>query len=339
MYWHWHSLHNACETYWKGILSQDFEENEVYQAVKETGNELAQYGAELVNLKKKNQVAILVSNEALTALKWFPIGTSAECRESLDYNDMVRWIYDRLYRMNVECDVIFPEDTHLEEYQLVIVPALYAAPETLLERLNQYVEKGGTLFATFKSAFTNEYVKVSHQQQPAVLSKCLGVSYHQFTHPKNVFLAGDAFSMEKEDQRVHLFMELLIPEKDTKVLASYDHYNWNRYAAFTSHDYGKGHAFYLGCMTGEKMTDEILQQVLEKAGVTREEKNTFPVIIRKGRNTVGKTIRFYFNYSAEKQTVAYEHRTGTDLLTGKPVNSGEFLSIEPWNFRIIWAEE
>ena len=24
MYWHWHSLHNACETYWKGVLSHDF---------------------------------------------------------------------------------------------------------------------------------------------------------------------------------------------------------------------------------------------------------------------------------------------------------------------------
>ena len=23
-YWHWHSIHNACETYWKGILSHDF---------------------------------------------------------------------------------------------------------------------------------------------------------------------------------------------------------------------------------------------------------------------------------------------------------------------------
>ena len=24
MYWHWHSIHNSFETYWKGILSHDF---------------------------------------------------------------------------------------------------------------------------------------------------------------------------------------------------------------------------------------------------------------------------------------------------------------------------
>ena len=30
MYWHWHSIHNACETYWKGLLSHDFQPNETY---------------------------------------------------------------------------------------------------------------------------------------------------------------------------------------------------------------------------------------------------------------------------------------------------------------------
>lgn len=24
MYWHWHSIHNAIESYWKGVLSHDF---------------------------------------------------------------------------------------------------------------------------------------------------------------------------------------------------------------------------------------------------------------------------------------------------------------------------
>lgn len=25
MYWHWHSIHNAIESYWKGVLSHDFQ--------------------------------------------------------------------------------------------------------------------------------------------------------------------------------------------------------------------------------------------------------------------------------------------------------------------------
>ena len=31
MYWHWHSIHNSFETYWKGLLSHDFAENDTYR--------------------------------------------------------------------------------------------------------------------------------------------------------------------------------------------------------------------------------------------------------------------------------------------------------------------
>lgn len=63
MYWHWHSIHNAQETYWKGILSHDFQENAVYREACVIGWEFDRIGSRLVNLKKKNNVAVLVSNE------------------------------------------------------------------------------------------------------------------------------------------------------------------------------------------------------------------------------------------------------------------------------------
>lgn len=54
----------------------------------------------LVNLKKKNDVAVMVSNEALTALNWFGIQATSGDNGEIRYNDVVRWIYDALYRMN-----------------------------------------------------------------------------------------------------------------------------------------------------------------------------------------------------------------------------------------------
>lgn len=30
MYWHWHSIHNSFETYWKDFLSHDMQENAPY---------------------------------------------------------------------------------------------------------------------------------------------------------------------------------------------------------------------------------------------------------------------------------------------------------------------
>jgi beta-galactosidase len=46
-------------------------------------------------------------------------------------------------KMNVGCDFVNPVSNNLENYSLLIVPALYSAPDSLLERLNTYVKNGG----------------------------------------------------------------------------------------------------------------------------------------------------------------------------------------------------
>ena len=203
MYWHWHSLHNARETYWKGLLSHDFQENDIYLEACVIGKELQEIGSHLVNLKKKNEAAVLVSNETLTALKWFGIDATESDKGKVAYNDVVRWIYDTLYGMNVECDFIWPESEDFGQYKMIVVPALYAAPDRLLEKLNRYVENGGCLVATFKTGFANENVKVSHEVQPRILRNCLGVKYHLFTFPKKVMLRGDM--VEGTDNRELFF--------------------------------------------------------------------------------------------------------------------------------------
>ena len=282
MYWHWHSLHNACETYWKGLLSQDFQENATYQEACVIGRELREKGSHMVNLKKKNDVAVLVSNEALTALKWFRIA---------------------------------------------------AVPDHVLEKLNRYVEHGGTLVATFKSAFADENVKVSHTVQPRILKDCLGVHYHQFTIPKHVKLGGEIV----EDGAAHeaaVFMELLLPDT-AQVLASYDHENWKEYAAVTRNAFGQGTAYYIGCMTDEELLARILEKALEDAGLSVPEGSGFPLIIRKGINDFGKTVYFYLNYADQEQKVQYGYADGTDLLTGAAVRTGEYFTVPAWDLKMI----
>lgn len=337
MYWHWHSIHNSVETYWKGLLSHDFQENATYLEACEIGREFEQIGSHLVNLKKENDVAVLISNEALTALKWFGIDATAADNGQTSYNDVVRWLYDALFQMNVECDFIWPESENLSRYRMILAPALYAAPDELLCRLNQYVADGGVLVTTFKTAFANENIKVSHEVQPHILRECLGVKYHQFTFPEHVALSGEIVGNAEENE-ARVFMELLIPQ-EAQTLAEYEHYNWKGYAAVTRNSYGKGRAYYIGCMTGEKILKNILYSALKDAGVFYETENSFPVILRKGKNDFGKTVGFYLNYSAREQSAVYELPDGRELLTGKEVKKGERISLAPWNLRIIETKE
>ncbi len=337
MYWHWHSIHNSFETYWRGLLSHDMQENAPYREACIIGNEFSRLGSHLVNLKKKNEVAILVSNEALTALKWFGVEATAAGDHGIGYNDVVRWLYDTLFKMNIECDFVWPESDNLDQYKAIFVPALYAAPDELLERLKQYTANGGTLVATFKTAFTNENVKVSHEIQPHILSNCFGISYQQFTFPKNTGLSGSIIdgtangADEKAEAKV--FMELLMPQ-EAEVLASYDHYNWKEYAAITKNHYRKGTAIYIGCMTDNNTLKAVLTEALNSAEVEIPE-YSWPVIVRKGINDLGKCVRYILNYSAEEQKVTYHGADGTELFSEESVQDGEMITVLSWDLKVV----
>ena len=208
--------------------------------------------------------------------------------------------------------------------------------------------------ATFKTAFANENIKVSHEIQPHILSNCFGINYQQFTFPKNVGLTGSIIresgadeadkknetkeNIETEENTdvpatAKVFMELLMPQ-EAEVLASYDHYNWKEYAAITKNHYEKGTAIYIGCMTDDNTLKAVITEALRSAELELPEYR-WPVIVRKGTNDLGKCVRYILNYSAEEQKVSYYGKNGTELLSGESVQDGESITVSPWNIKIV----
>lgn len=327
-YWHWHSLHNACETYWKGLLSHDFAENKTYREAMTVGNDFKKLGKSLIHLKKMNQIAIMVSNESLTGLKLFPVSGG------ITYNDVVRWLYDALYEMNYECDFISPGEQELSAYKAIILPAFYCAPEGTLLRLKKYVEEGGVLVGTFKSCFTNENVKVYHDTQPHILRECFGASYDQFSSAEEVGLVG-AYCSAEEEERVNGFMECLRTESGTAIL-SYDHDNWGQYAAAVKNSFGKGTGVYLGCFFSKNLLKRILRDIMEETGIKPNEgSGGFPVIIRKGMNTQGKRIDYIFNYSGKEQAARCPQKLCRDLLSGLEYKENDLIGLSGWGVAIL----
>jgi beta-galactosidase len=330
-YWHWHSIHNSAETYWKGLLSHDFEPNPTYNEAKTIGKDFERLSDKLINLKKNNEVAILFSNEALTAFNAFSFGWGA--REN--YNDILRPYYDALYKMNVETDFIDPSVKDFNKYKLIIVPALYAASDDLLERLNQFVKEGGHIVYTFKSGFSDENVKVRSTVQPGIINEACGIAYSQFTIPQNVSLKGNPFGVSEDENKIHTWMELITPAT-AKVLAYYNHPVWGSYAAITQNQFGKGMATYVGCMTSAAVTENILKDVLRKANLWKDEQQfTFPVIVKTGVNMQGKIIRYFFNYSNTSRQIQYLNKTGVEIISGKNILTNSTVELVPWDVKII----
>lgn len=325
-YWHWHSIHNSAETYWKGLLSHDFEPNPTYEEAKTIGADFKKLSPHLIHLKKKNDVAILFSNEALTAYNSFGPGS---------YNGILRPMYDALYKMNVGVDFIDPSSTEIEKYKLIVVPALYAAPDSLLVRLNSFVKNGGHIVYTFKSGFSDEHNKVRTLRQPGIISEACGITYSEFTIPDKVTLKGDPFNVGKEQNKAEKWMELLVPTT-AKVLAWYDHPQWGTYAAVTQNNYGKGIATYIGFGANSAINDKILEGAVKNAGLwSKDQELKFPIIVKSGINQLGKVIHYYFNYSGDAQVFTYPYPKGKNLLTDEKITTANQISLPAWEFMII----
>lgn len=331
-YWHWATTANAFETYWRGLLTQDYQSNPTYEEARTIGADLQRLGPKLVNLRKHNQVAIYVSNTAQSAMDSFK---SFSGSQTFSYNDVLRGFYDALYRQNIEVDFLSPSSTTpLDQYKLILVPALYAASDAEIARLNAYAKAGGHLLYTFKSGFADENNKVRYTSQPGAIAAAAGISYQQFTNPEGVTLDGDPFAVGEADNKVRWWMEFVTPTT-AQVVARYKHPSWPGYAAITRNAHGSGEISYIGFMPTDAMAEKLLAQEVRHAGVADLPEAHFPVIIRSGTLNNGRRIAYIMNYSAQKQVVAAGKMSGTELLSGQPVRAGQSLELQPWAFALI----
>ncbi len=327
-YWHWHSIHNSFETYWKGVLSHDMRENAVYKEAGTIGRDFTKLGKVLQGASKKNKVALVVDNVSQTALKYFPIGDSPEQpgAQFLSYNDVVRGYYDALYEQNIECDVIdvMSLKDKIKDYSMIITPALYCASDDTIAALREFVINGGVLVSSFKSFFTDENVQVRQQKQPFGLTDIFGMYYQQFTRPGKTMLCG---------KPVDVWQELLIPDDGTEVV-KYEHKYWGEYAGITKHKYSKGYAVYIGCWCDKDILKGELKEAALRAGISCSEFE-FPIIVRDIINGAQQTIHFIFNYSEEDNSIICPYSKAENVLTGETYKMGDEILLKDWDTLIL----
>ena len=241
--------------------------------------------------------------------------------------------YRALYEQNIECDVVDAEavtgsSSCLEQYDVVITPALYVASDLLISRLRSFTDKGGTLISSFKSFFTDPHVKVRAERQPYGLTDVFGMSYQEFTVPGLTTVRG---------LPVRGFMELLMPD-GAEVVECYEHPFWKEYAAITRNTFGKGTAWYIGGYVAEDVLKDVLKKAAapEVSGWTMEDGTSasWPMIVRKGTNEAGQEICFVLNYSMEEQSVICPSAV-KDLISDREYAQGSAITLKPWDAHVF----
>ncbi len=327
MYWHWHSIHNSYETYWKGILSHNLKPNKPYWELAEFGKFMTEHKDTISYLKKNCDTAILLDNRSLTGIEEFPLNGEEAFKgdTEFDYNHMMRRWFDACYKMNIETDFVYAEDD-FSSYKLLIVPALYSASEKTITKLREFVKDGGHLILTPKSLFSNEHLKVYHDDQPHNFTDLTGATYDQFTIPVNTGFKGSLPLKGKASGIMELYSPLT--SDGAEVLSSYDHPYWGEYAAVMR----RGTVTTVGCILDEHDTSAVLTDTLNNAGITVPAVS-FPVIVKKGINKNGENVSFVFNYSMNPSEYVITEDC-RNIKTGESYKAGDSVTLPTWGYLI-----
>lgn len=309
LYWPWFSIHSGIESYWKGILSHDGQPGAIYEEVIRIGSELREHAGLLTSLHKNNRIAIVVSPEALHALRRFPTDND------LTYNDMVDLFYRSFYEMNLECDVIYDRAEDWSNYDLIVFPQLYCCNEAFISRVRKFVKDGGTVLASFRSFFADENLRIWNDLQPHGLTDVFGMHYTLFTRDSTC-----------------CWQELLETAQAERI-SGYENKYRRGYASVTRNYYGNGHAWYVGAVPSSDELKGYIRNVCRDAGIDLPGLS-WPVIMRMTYSADGRKVCFLFNYSSDEQTVPCPV-SGTELFTKEAATEGDEMTIGDWDLRII----
>ncbi|MCD7858884.1 MAG: beta-galactosidase [Firmicutes bacterium] len=308
-YWHWHSIHNAIESYWRGVLGHDLRPGRMYAEIASVGRDFARLGGTLCNFRPRSRVAILVSNRSLTGLR------NDASFSGFSYNrDALMPLHRALFRSNVAVDLLGEDARDFSAYALVAVPALYCAPEGLIAALKSYVNQGGKLLATCRSFYADENAQIRHAAQPYGMTEVFGMHYEQLTPAR--------------EAHVGHYQELLEPHEGTEVLRRYTNPSYAAYACATMHRYGRGQAAYIGADFDDELSIELVAELLRRMGLSLPAER-WPLVLKDGEG-----ICYAFNYSASPRAYS-PPRECTDLLTGERFAPGESAPLPGWGVRIF----
>ncbi len=324
-YFQWRKGRGAAEQFHGAIVDHlGRDDTRVFKEVSEVG-ELLKKLSPVTGSKVTSKVAILFD----WSNRWAISDMQGMARDTKNYEKEVRKFYHIHLKKGISADIVFPLED-LSKYSLVVLPMYYAVSEEAGAWLKEYVKNGGTVVATYLTAYVNENTLAYLGGFPGA---GLGEVFGLYAEELDTLYPSDSNSVVMEDGTtvpVKDYCEL-IKSTGAKTLGSYQSDFYAGMPAVTVNAYGKGKAYYLGA----RMKEDDLIRFFEPIWKENDIKETnLPDGVEYLRRIAedGSSFDFYVNYTASPVTVMLE-KSGTDLLTGKAV-SGEIV-VEPFNGVVV----
>ena len=242
----------ACEKYHGALIDHAGHENtRVFREMEALGNELIDLKESILNTRIHSKVAIIFDWD-----NWWVTSLSAGPSCLINYKEEVETYYQFFYTNNIPVDLISDQDD-FENYDLLIAPMLYMVKTGVDQKINDFVQHGGTFITNYFSGYVNENDLVQGAY-PGKLSDVLGIWVEEI----------DALPKDKENHFIyhnktypcHIACDLLHLQGATSLSVYQDDF-YQGMPVLTKNQYGKGTAYYITTRSNEDFYQEFLETI------------------------------------------------------------------------------
>ena len=296
LYWQWRSALNGQEQLHGSLVDQSGQPRLFYAEINRIASEFERVSDLILGSEYKARAAILNDYESRWSIQWQPH------HADFDYVAYFNSFYKHFAALNTPVDVI-SADTPLDNYRLVIAPATIIMDEKRVNNLKAFVQHGGYLVLTARTAMKDRFNSLLPSRQPGLLTELAGVEVLEyFSLDEDVPVKGNWFFGHSRQ-----WAELLaITDSNVTVPAArYGASNgWlDDQPAITVHGYRSGLVYYVGTNLDEATQTEFMSRVLRTANVHPVLETPLGVQASRRTREDGKEIIFLINHTRQRQSV------------------------------------
>jgi len=329
LYFQWRKSRGGFEKF-HGAVVDHFasEENRVFREVADLGSALAKLD-DVVGAHERAEVGLIYEYEN----RWAIDDAAGPRNVGKDYLQTCVEHFRPFWSNGVAVDVI-GEDHDFDRYKLLIAPMLYLLRPGVAERIERFVERGGTFVTTYFSGIVSESDLAFLDGFPGPLRKLVGVRaeetdtlYDEESVPivpakKNDLGLSGRFGARQWCDLVHA--------EGAKVLATYGGEFYKGRPALTVNAFRKGKAYYIASRNDGRFHDQFYETLIERLGLTRAVGARLPLGV-----TAVERGPFVFVLGFNRRDVTIKLGAGAfrDVLTDKVVNGK--LELPPYGVAVL----
>lgn len=296
MYFQWRRGRGSFEKFHGAVVEHARRtDTRVFREVSDLGAELERLGDRIVGATTPARVALLVDWN-----NWWAIDDASGPVKEKRYVQTLRKHYRAFFRRNVAVDIVF-SDSDFSRYDVLIAPMLHMVKPGVGERIEGFVEAGGSFVTTYFSGVVDE-TDLAYEGYPGPLRRVTGV----WTEEINALYDDQANHIVMADgSGVYTCGRLadIIHVEGAQVLATYGDDFYAGMPVVTENDFGRGKAYYLASDPEDAFLDRLYQGILDHHGI-KPVLETPAGVEATVRETEASRLLFILNHNPSTQVVA-----------------------------------